>query len=189
MIGSPLRSIVITRPVGSGLSGNPMIKLDAKEALTIEFTGRIPSKKNSKILTKGGHIVPSKAYRKWHNAELPTLENTGYVPAPFAIDYQFWIGGVTIPAAFDLSNAVESINDLLVDAQIIADDDWLRLVDLHPTVAGFIRGESKTIVTIAPITVPWYDAVLTLKGDIKSEAHRRGMTQKALIDECWRLIT
>lgn len=160
--------------------------------LTLEFQGHIPSKKNSKQVFGRGKktiVLPSPAYLKWHKAELPTLINLGCVPAPFTITYDFWIGGINIPADFDLSNAVESINDLLVDAKIIEDDSWLRLADLHPKVAGFIRGESKTIVTIAPVTVPWYDAVLTLKGDIKAEAQRRGMTQKALIDECWRLIT
>jgi hypothetical protein len=156
--------------------------------MEIIFEGRIPSKKNSKVLTRGGAIVPSKAYRKWHAAELHTLLNAGYVPAPFAIEYAFWIGGVTIPADFDLTNAIESINDLLVDAKIIDDDKWLKLVDIHPKVAGFIRGESRTIVTISPIVVPWYDAVQILKGDIKAEATRRGLTQKALIDKCWEEI-
>ena len=160
--------------------------------LTIVFEGHIPSKKNSKRVVKRGNktiVLPSVAYEQWHAAELPTLENAGYVPAPFSIEYAFWIGGVTIPADFDLSNTVESINDLLVDAKIIDDDKWLKLVDVHPKVAGFIRGESKTIVTITPIEVPWYDAVLTLKGDIKSEATRRGTTQKAIVDECWDQLT
>ena len=156
--------------------------------LTIVFEGHIPSKKNSKRVVKRGNktiVLPSVAYEQWHDAELPTLLNAGYVPAPFSIVYQFWIGGVTIPADFDLSSGVESIDDLLVDAKIIQDDKWRCLADLHPYVAGFIRGESKTIVTITPIEVPWYDAVLILKGGIKSESTRRGTTQKAIVDECW----
>ena len=160
--------------------------------LTIVFEGHIPSKKNSKRVVKRGNktiVLPSVAYEQWHAAELPTLENAGYVPAPFSIEYAFWIGGVTIPADFDLSSGVESIDDLLVDAKIIQDDKWRCLADLHPYVAGFIRGESKTIVIITPIEVPWYDAVLTLKGNIKSEATRRGTTQKAIVDECWDQLT
>ena len=158
--------------------------------LTIVFEGHIPSKKNSKVVTRSGHIVPSKAYREWHTRELITLRGVGGVSAPFAIDYQFWIGGTKIPADFDLSNALESINDLLVDAEVIEDDRWRSLCRFSASVAGFIRGESKTmvtktIVTITPIEVPWYDAVLTLKGDIKAEATRRGTTQKAIVDECW----
>jgi hypothetical protein len=157
--------------------------------MEIIFEGRIPSKKNSKIVTRGGVIVPSKAYRKWHHAELETLRNAGYVPAPFSIDHRFWIGGKTIPADFDLSNAIESIHDLLVDAKIIEDDQWRSLCLFSSGVAGFIRGISRTIVTITPIVVPWYDAVQVLKGDIKAEATRRGCTQKALIDQCWKEIT
>ena len=158
--------------------------------LTIVFEGHIPSKKNSKVVTRSGHIVPSKAYREWHTRELITLIGVGGVSAPFAIDYKFWIGGTKIPADFDLSNALESINDLLVDAEVIEDDRWRSLCRFSASVAGFIRGESKTmvtktIVTITPIEVPWYDAVLTLKGDIKAEATRRGTTQKAIVDECW----
>ena len=160
--------------------------------LTIVFEGHIPSKKNSKRVVKRGNktiVLPSVAYERWHDAELPTLLNAGYVPAPFSIVYQFWIGGVTIPADFDLSSGVESIDDLLVDAKIIQDDKWRCLADLHPYVAGFIRGESKTIVTITPIEVPWYDAVAILKGGIKAEAMRRGITQKAIVDECWDQLT
>ena len=157
--------------------------------LTIVFQGHIPSKKNSKVVTRSGHIVPSKAYREWHTRELITLIGVGCVPAPFAIDYQFWIGGTKIPADFDLSNALESINDLLVDAEVIEDDRWRSLCRFSASVAGFIRGESKTIVTITPIEVPWYDAVLTLKGGIKAEAMRRGTTQKAIVDECWDQLT
>lgn len=160
--------------------------------LTIVFQGHIPSKKNSKRVVKRGNktiVLPSIAYEQWHAAELPTLENAGYVPAPFSIEYAFWIGGVTIPADFDLSNTVESINDLLVDAKIIEDDRWRSLCRFSASVAGFIRGESKTIVTITPIEVPWYDAVLTLKGGIKAKATRRGTTQKAIVDECWQEIT
>jgi hypothetical protein len=160
--------------------------------MEIIFEGHIPSKKNSKRVVKRDKktiVLPSLAYEQWHRAELPTLFNAGYVPAPFSIEYAFWIGGVTIPADFDLSNTVESINDLLVDAKIIDDDKWLCLADIHPRVAGFIRGISRTIVTISPIVVPWYDAVQILKGDIKAEATRRGCTQKALIDQCWKEIT
>ena len=153
--------------------------------LTIVFEGHIPSKKNSKVVTRSGHIVPSKAYREWHTRELITLIGVGGVSAPFAIDYQFWIGGTKIPADFDLSNALESINDLLVDAEVIEDDRWRSLCQFSAGVAGFIRGESKTIVTITPIEVPWHDAVLILKGGIKAEATRRGITQKAIVDECW----
>ena len=160
--------------------------------LTIVFQGHIPSKKNSKRVVKRGNktiVLPSVAYERWHDAELPTLLNAGYVPAPFNIVYDFWIGGTTTPSDFDLSNALESINDLLVDAKIIEDDRWRSLCRFSANVAGFIRGQSKTIVTITPIEVPWYDAVLTLKGDIKSEATRRGTTQKAIVDECWQSIT
>ena len=162
--------------------------------LTIVFEGHIPSKKNSKVVTRSGHIVPSKAYREWHTRELITLIGVGGVSAPFAIDYQFWIGGTKIPADFDLSNALESINDLLVDAEVIEDDRWRSLCRFSASVAGFIRGESKTmvtktIVTITPIEVPWYDAVAILKGGIKAEAMRRGITQKAIVDECWDQLT
>lgn len=156
--------------------------------LTIVFEGHIPSKKNSKVVTRSGHIVPSKAYREWHTTELITLISVGCVPAPFAIDYEFWIGGTKIPSDFDLSNALESVNDLLVDAEVIDDDRWRSLCRFSAGVAGFIRGESRTIVTITPIEVPWYDAVLTLKGDIKAEAMRRETTQKAIVDDCWNQL-
>lgn len=162
--------------------------------IQLTFEGHIPSKKNSKRVVKRGKktiVLPSKAYEEWNKEELKTLKGQSKIDSPVTIDYQFWIGGVTSPSDFDLSNAIESVNDTLVDAEILDSDSWQFIVQSSYGVAGFIRGDSKTIVTITPVEVPWFEPVSILKSkeEIKRLSILRGVTQKAIVDECWGLIT
>jgi len=91
------------------------------------IAGRIPSKKNSRnIFVRGGRIlnIPSAKYAAWHKDALTQvadirknyflLENVEVTIDFFAPDKR----------ASDLSNKAESIMDLLVDAGILADDNW-----------------------------------------------------------------
>lgn len=115
-----------------------------KELLRFEITGTIPSKKNEheirvdyKKLTKRGRpkmwIAPSDLYQSWergHAAELQDMfPEFRKLKGPLAIDYIFH------PATrhpFDASNKMESINDMLVESEILYDDNIFILVDLHP---------------------------------------------------------
>jgi Holliday junction resolvase RusA-like endonuclease len=98
--------------------------------MNIILTGRIPSKKNSRISNKKtGRSFPSKDYTIWHKdalKQLPTL------PAPFPA-----IKSISIKIYFptlrksDITNKVESVNDLLVDGGILSDDNYFVLPALH----------------------------------------------------------
>jgi hypothetical protein len=90
------------------------------------LTGRIPSKKNSRINTRSGRSFPSKDYSSWHDGamlqlrlQLPAKHPLG--PGPFRV--QVDISFPTLGRA-DLTNKAESVMDLLVDAGIIPDDSW-----------------------------------------------------------------
>jgi len=156
------------------------------KSIRIEFTGRIPAKKNSVVLTKYGKR-PSAAYEKWQKAELASLAGTPRIPGPVVVEYQFWIGGTVSPATFDLDNIVSSINDLLQDAGVIDGDSWDLLPRPDARLMGFTRGEQTVIVTIKQVDAPWVPLLAALrdKAQIKALAARAGVTQKEVINRIW----
>jgi Holliday junction resolvase RusA-like endonuclease len=156
--------------------------------ITIDFCGHIPSKKNSKVKTKWGAVIPSKAYREWHKEQMPMLQKYRSIPSPVTIEYKFWIGGKVSPGRFDLSNAIESINDILVDAEILSDDAFDHLCNGGFSVEGFVRGESIARVTIAPVERRWVEPLRILrdKEAIVAFAKEKRVTQKKAIDLLWQ---
>jgi len=156
------------------------------KSIRIEFTGPIPAKKNSVILTRYGKR-PSKAYEKWQKAELASLAGTPRIPGPVVVEYQFWIGGVDSPATFDLDNIVASINDLLQDAGVIDGDSWDLLPRPDARLMGFTRGEQTVIVTIRQIEAPWVPLLAALrdKAQIKALAEQAKITQKEVRNRIW----
>jgi len=100
-----------------------------------QLTGRIPSKKNSRITLRNGRTIPSKAYTAWHSiaeAQLLDLANEG-LDEPLSITYQFYLPD---RRRTDLSNKIESVNDLLVDIGFITDDNANILSVLHVYYMG-----------------------------------------------------
>jgi hypothetical protein len=100
--------------------------------VTITLPGRVPSKKNSKrIFCTSGRprVLSSEAFIAWHEEMM--LRVRRYRPAkpiPQAVvSITFY---PDTRRMFDLSNAAESVMDLLVDAEILADDSWSVVPDL-----------------------------------------------------------
>jgi hypothetical protein len=156
--------------------------------LTLVFQGHVPSKKNSKRIANG-RILPSKAYESWHKTELATLRDAPAIPSPVEIEYSFCIGCLRL---FDLSNAEESITDLLVDAGIILDDSWLHLISRKSRVVGFHRGSGRCTATIRHVPgVPWRNAMLALKDEsaINRIKALTGRSKTTIRDELWNEIT
>lgn len=104
--------------------------------IRFQIFGETPSKKNSKIRTRSGFMIPSKAHQKWHtdallqlNAQLCRID-----PMPNLIDYP-----VSIHIDFyhgnymrrDSDNQVSSIMDLLQDAKVMSDDNWQIVRQIH----------------------------------------------------------
>ena len=90
----------------------------------ITLTGQVPSKKNSRINTRSGRSFPSKRYSEWHKLALKQLEGEEKFPERVGIEYSFYQQD---NRRRDISNQLESINDLLVDAGLLEDDDWKHL--------------------------------------------------------------
>ena len=160
-------------------------------SLTLTFTGKIPAKRTSVVMMRLGGKRPSKAYARWEAAELASLADAPRIYGPVAIDYDFWVGGKDVPATFDLDNAIASINDLLQKAQLISGDDWATLPQPCPRLRGFIRGEQRTVVTIASVEAPWVPilAVLCDNAALRSLAAANGLTLTAQRTKLWDELT
>ena len=127
--------------------------------MIIEFEGICPSKKNSKIAVcrwRRPVLLPSKAYSKWHKENMETLKDLDACPQwQLEISHYFYIpynkDWSVSKRPFDYTNKMESINDILVDAWIITDDNYtvLKKGDYDWEFVPF--WEWKIVVTINPI--------------------------------------
>lgn len=92
----------------------------------IVLLGQVPSKKNSRINTRSGRSFPSKRYSEWHKIASEQLKAINRISPrgvsdKVTINYMFYVHDLR---RRDVSNMLESINDLLVDVGILEDDDW-----------------------------------------------------------------
>ena len=129
--------------------------------IRFQIIGETPSKKNSKVFTKGRHIpIPSKAHQKWHSdamlqmqSQLAVLTSHDFVfeaGQPGGIDYP-----VSITLTFyhgdnvrrDSDNQAASIMDLLQDAKVLADDRW-QIVRILNIYNHYDKGNARCIIEI-----------------------------------------
>ena len=90
----------------------------------IVLAGNTPSKKNQKqiFLVRGRPmIMPSKAYKEWHDEKMWLLKGSPAIKGPVELKMTLYARD---KRSGDLSNKFESVADLLVDAGIIEDDNW-----------------------------------------------------------------
>lgn len=100
--------------------------------INITLTGRIPSKKNSRINTKKGRSFPSKSYSLWHAEAMIQLASQGVnklkLESVESIELKFTFGDLR---KADLTNKTESVMDLLVDYGFLEDDNWMVVPEIH----------------------------------------------------------
>lgn len=102
----------------------------------IVITGSIPSKKNSKRWIVRGNrkfLVPSENHEKWHSGALWQLKSCKDKFSVCSIKAVFYF---PTKHKKDLSNAWESLGDLLVDAGILEDDNCFVVHDLRLVFGG-----------------------------------------------------
>jgi Holliday junction resolvase RusA-like endonuclease len=121
--------------------------------MTITLPGRVPSKKNSKrIIFAGGRprLISSEQFLAWHEEMMlrvrryrpkTPIERASVMITFFAENRR----------RFDLTNAAESVMDLLVDAEILADDSWSVVPELVLKFGGVEAKKARTQVRIAAI--------------------------------------
>lgn len=125
----------------------------------------------------------------WYDGEQGQIELAALVkalrqepaiyPPPYRLEYDFYPGGLK---EFDLSNAEESINDLLVDARLIQDDSWSYLRQREGAVRGFSQAGEYAVVRLYSLPPDGARGVIeALKdaGAIRALAERDNCTQKA----------
>jgi Holliday junction resolvase RusA-like endonuclease len=128
--------------------------------LRFQILGETPGKKNSKIWTKSGKLIPSAKHQKWHTDAM--LQVTGQVSRlpkdewpygpehPDGIDYP-----VAITLTFyhgdqvrrDSDNQTSSIMDLLQDAKVLADDRW-QIVRILNIYNHYDKGHARCLIEI-----------------------------------------
>ena len=99
--------------------------------MKFKLKGNIPSKKNSRINTRSGRSFPSRKYSEWHEDAGWQIKSLKPIKHRIKIDYIFTPKDRRL---FDVSNKIESINDLLVDMGIIEDDNYKFLLIGDTTV-------------------------------------------------------
>jgi Holliday junction resolvase RusA-like endonuclease len=95
--------------------------------MKLTIKGKTPSKKNSRnIFVRNGRIinVPSKLYKEWQEDAKLQLQQQfrNFQVSDYPIDVNVLVYYGT-KHRHDLDNALGSIMDVLVDAQVIVDDD------------------------------------------------------------------
>ena len=98
--------------------------------LSIELTGLIPSKKNSKVFSmRLKRLFPSSKYQQWHKHAMNEVLAQRHTLSAFTLPLMK-CQSITVTIYYgdmrrcDNSNKVESVHDLLVDTGILADDCW-----------------------------------------------------------------
>lgn len=108
------------------------------EECKLVIEGETPSKKNSKIRTRSGYMIPSAQHQKWHqdamlqlNSQLCRMRKPpNMIDTPVNIALVFFHGD---NVRRDSDNQASSIMDLLQDAKILADDRWqiVRILNIY----------------------------------------------------------
>jgi len=121
--------------------------------LRFQILGETPSKKNSKVRTRAGKMIPSKAHEKWHNDALLQLNTQicrmapdmpNMIEEPVSITLTFYHGD---QVRRDSDNQAASIMDLLQDAKILADDRW-QIVRILNIYNHFDKGNARCLIEI-----------------------------------------
>lgn len=120
-----------------------------------QIMGETPSKKNSKIRTKSGYMIPSKAHQKWHDDAMVQLQS--YIglamlgdEMPKAIDYPIRVNLTFVhgdKVRRDSDNQVSSIMDLLQDVKVLEDDRWEIVREIH-VKNEYEKNEARCLIEI-----------------------------------------
>ena len=123
--------------------------------IRLQITGETPGKKNSKIWTRSGKLIPSAKHQKWHADALNQLQSyldlvalgdelPGPIDYPVSVTLTFYHGD---QVRRDSDNQAASIMDLLQDAKVLADDRW-QIVRILNIYNHFDKGNARCLIEI-----------------------------------------
>lgn len=112
--------------------------------------GNVPSKKNSRIRTRSGSSIPSKAFYDWQESAMQQvrLQTRERFFKPVAIEAIVYFP-TNIRA--DLDNRLTSILDMLVECVVLRDDKWQDVPQIA-VEAKYRKGEGGAFVRITELT-------------------------------------
>lgn len=118
--------------------------------LTLTLTGETPAKKNSKIWTRSGKLIPSAKYKAWHDVAVILIRTQAgriyTIDEELKITMTFYHGD---QRKRDSDNQASSILDTLMDAEVIADDKWQIVREL--SIKNFYdKANPRAVITIEP---------------------------------------
>ena len=117
----------------------------------MEFTilGRVPSKKNSKVMVCRGKfpiLLPSAKYQEWHKDASKQLTGAYKVGiCPSTIEIKLFSPDMR---KSDLTNKAESIMDLLVDNGVLEDDNWFCCPNISLKFGGQDKENPRAEISI-----------------------------------------
>lgn len=119
--------------------------------MKLTIKGETPAKKNSKIRTRTGCMIPSKQYQAWHESAMLQIraQTAGHdtVCYPVIITLYFFHGDMR---RRDSDNGTSSILDTLVDAGILSDDKW-QIVRILNVFNAYDRNNARCEIDIRPL--------------------------------------
>lgn len=122
--------------------------------LEITLEGIIPSKKNSKRIVGRGKrmfIISSKNYLEWEkekaNEIYGQLDEITAITTPVRLSITF---SSATKRKWDLSNKVESIQDLFVKVGILEDDNWSIVQELEVSFIPELK-KDLAVISISPL--------------------------------------
>lgn len=115
----------------------------------------IPAKKNNRVVLANGVNIPSREYREWHKHHYREFKDVAKRHGAFTRPVSVSLGiSFKDRHRRDLDNALTSVLDLVKDAGIVEDDDWLHVPRVCCEAVNY--GENYAIVTISPVTLSWW---------------------------------
>lgn len=98
----------------------------SKQSVEITLVGSIPPKKNSRTKTRSGASIPSPAFYEWQKSAIKQVreQTKAHFFGRIRIDYLLYFGTKRIA---DCDNVISSIQDMLREALVIKDDNYLDL--------------------------------------------------------------
>lgn len=118
----------------------------------LHLEGNVPSKKNSRVRTRSGSSIPSKAFKEWQESALWQVrqQTRERFIRPVAVEVIIYFG-TNVRA--DLDNRLTSILDMLVEAIVLRDDKWQDVPRLQAQ-AEYRKGKPGAFVRITELDLP-----------------------------------
>jgi Holliday junction resolvase RusA-like endonuclease len=118
--------------------------------IELALEGNVPSKKNSRVRTRSGSSIPSKAFYDWQADAIKQIRvhtrERFYNPVYIEVIVYF---GTNVRA--DIDNRLTSILDMLVEALVIRDDKW-QDVPMLAVQAQYRKGHPGAFIRITELT-------------------------------------